>query len=139
MLSAGGVWATVWCGVVAEVCQRRMRLGSIGSMRASPGESHLLMAHHINLRCLMSAVEPCSPSPVEDGGSEWCMETDAFTGRRPTHTIASQTTRVALVDAAVNTSIVMEEFSFRCIACSKPPPGPRYYSPDRCSGVNDAQ
>lgn len=51
-------------------------------------------------------------------------------------TIATQTDPlVQRVDMGVNTTIVMDQFSFRCTTCSKPPSAPRYYSPDRCAPV----
>lgn len=42
----------------------------------------------------------------------------------------TQTLTPSLVDVAVSTNVVMDEFSFRCIACSKPPTGPKFYTKD---------
>jgi len=36
-------------------------------------------------------------------------------------------TMVEKIDASVNTTVVMDGFSFRCVNCSKPPKNPRFY------------
>jgi len=40
-----------------------------------------------------------------------------------------------VADAAVNTDVVMDAFSFRCTACSKPPTGPRFYDAEGIAPV----
>jgi len=42
--------------------------------------------------------------------------------------------RLASTSASVNTSVVMDGFSFRCVACSRPP-APRLHSKDSCAPV----
>lgn len=54
---------------------------------------------------------------------------------RPRVFCATTQTEVEVVDAAVNTNIVMDELSFRCIACSKPPKSPMFYNPKGCAPV----
>lgn len=44
--------------------------------------------------------------------------------RKPTAATAAQTEAPPCVETAVNTDIVMDEFGFRCAACSKPPVPP---------------
>lgn len=76
--------------------------------------------------------------PTEDSLAFSCYTEGDLASLAPVRRImvvaATQTESAAQADASVNTSIVMEELGFRCIACSKPPK-PRFYDSEGIAPV----
>lgn len=78
------------------------------------------------------------PESSGAGGSFWISEISAVSAPppRPPMIIATTQTTLPTVEAAVSTDIVMDDLSFRCVACSKPPAAPRFYNKDRHRGLS---
>lgn len=95
------------------------------------GDLDVLDVHRVISDLPMSAP---SQGGVSDVGT-FIVSESTYRFSRPTTKAASTQTEAPLrAEVAVSTSVVMDGFSFRCLACSKPP-APRLYSPDRCAST----